>query len=74
MSATMLCSKSVRWILRSSNSLLILPTSSKTIEQKRSISWYLGKEEHRNHLTQTHYFYSNPEYVQWKEKPIRNGI
>ena len=52
---------------------LLLPTASKTAEQKRSISWYLGKEEHRNHLAQASYFYSNPEYAQWKEKPLRNG-
>lgn len=77
MSAAMLTSKSIAWILRSSNSLrtayLLIPTTSKNFEQKRSVSWYLGKEEHRNYLSQAGYFYSNPEYAQWKEKPFRNG-
>ena len=77
MSAAMLSGKSIAWILRSSNSLrtayLLIPTASKNLEQKRSISWYLGKEEHRNYLSQAGYFYSNPEYAQWKEKPFRNG-
>ena len=77
MSAGILSAKSLQWILRSANSVrsacLLVPTSSTNIEQKRSVSWYLGKEEHRNHLSQASYFYSNPEYAQWKEKPFRNG-
>ena len=77
MSVTILSGKSIQWILRSSNPLrtafLLAPTTSKTVEQKRSVSWYLGKEEHRNFLSQASYFYSNPEYAQWKEKPFRNG-
>jgi hypothetical protein len=77
MSVTALSGKSVQWILRSSNSMrtafLLVPTLSKNVEQKRSVSWYLGKEEHRNYLSQASYFYSNPEYAQWKEKPFRNG-
>jgi hypothetical protein len=77
MSAAMLSNKSVQWILRSSNSIrtayLLLPSTSKNVEQKRSVSWFLGKEEHRNYLSQASYFYSNPEYAQWKEKPFRNG-
>ncbi len=77
MSAAILSGKSIQWILRSSNSIrtayLLIPITSKNVEQKRSVSWYLGKEEHRNYLSQASYFYSNPEYVQWKEKPFRNG-
>ena len=77
MSAAILSGKSIQWILRSSNSIraacLLLPTTSKDFDQKRSVSWYLGKEEHRNFLAQASYFYSNPEYAQWKEKPFRNG-
>ena len=77
MSAAIRSSKSVQWILRSSNSIrtafLLVPPASKTFEQTRSVSWYLGKEEHRNYLSQASYFYSNPEYAQWKEKPFRNG-
>lgn len=77
MSASLLNGKSIQWILRSTNSFrqayLLIPTTSKNFEQKRSVSWYLGKEEHRNFLSQASYFYSNPEYAQWKEKPFRNG-
>jgi hypothetical protein len=76
MTAAILSGKSIQWILRSSNSIrtayLFIPTTT-NFEQKRSISWYLGKEEHRNYLSQASYFYSNPEYAQWKEKPFRNG-
>lgn len=77
MSVAILSGKSMQWILRASNSAraasLLLPTTSKDAQQKRSISWYLGKEEHRNFLSQASYFYSNPEYAQWKEKPFRSG-
>ena len=77
MSVAILSGKTVQWILRSTNPMrtafLILPNGSKTLEQKRSVSWYLGKEEHKNFLAQASYFYSNPEYAQWKEKPFRNG-
>ncbi len=78
MSAAILSGKSIQWILRSTNAIrpayLLIPTTSKNFEQKRSVSWYLGKEEHRNYLAQASYFYSNPEYAQWKEKPFRNGM
>jgi hypothetical protein len=74
MSAAILSGKSIQWILRSTRTAwLLIPTTSNNFEQKRSVSWYLGKEEHRNHLAQASYFYSNPEYAQWKEKPFRNG-
>lgn len=77
MSFASLSGKSVHWILRSTNPIrtgcLLLPSGSKNIEQKRSVSWYLGKEEYKNHLAQNSYFFSNPEYTQWKEKPVRNG-
>jgi hypothetical protein len=73
----MLSSKTVQWVLRSSNPIrtayFLLPVTSKNFEQKRSVSWFLGQEEHRNYLSQASYFYSNPEYAQWKEKPFRNG-
>ena len=69
---------SVQWILRSTSSmrtpLLLVPTLSNNLEQKRSVSWFMGKEENRNYLSQASYFYSNPEYAQWKEKPFRNGM
>lgn len=74
----MLSGKPLQWILRSSksvrNTLSLLPTTSNNAEQKRSVSWFLGSEEHQNHLSQASHFYSNPEYTQWKEKPFRNGI
>lgn len=77
MSAGILSAKSLQWILRSTPSIrsayLLVPISSTNVEQKRSVSWFLGKEEHRNYLSQASYFYSNPEYAQWKEKPFRNG-
>ena len=77
MSLASLSGKSVPWILRFKSpirtALLLLPNGSKTIEQKRSVSWYLGKEEQKNYLAQSSYFFTNPEYTQWKEKPIRNG-
>lgn len=77
MSVAILSGKTVQWILRSTNPMrtafLVLPNGSKTLEQKRSVSWYLGKEEQKNFLAQASYFYSNPEYAQWKEKPFRHG-
>ncbi|CAF0875429.1 unnamed protein product [Rotaria sordida] len=78
MSVVMLGGKSLQWILRSSksicNTFLLLPTTSKNVEQKRTVSWFLGTEEHQNYLSQASYFYSNPEYAQWKEKPMRNEL
>ncbi|CAF2327250.1 unnamed protein product [Rotaria sp. Silwood2] len=78
MSVAMLSGKSLQWILRSSksicNTFLLVPPASKNFEQKRSVSWYLGTEEHQNYLSQASYFYSNPEYAQWKEKPMRNEL
>ena len=77
MSVAILSGKTVEWILRSTNPMrtafLVLPNGSKTLEQKRSVSWYLCKEEQKNFLAQASYFYSNPEYAQWKEKPVRHG-
>lgn len=77
MSVAILSGKSLQWVLRSTNAmrtaLFIVPNGSKTFEQKRNVSWYLGREEHQNYLAQASYFYSNPEYSQWKEKPFRNG-
>ncbi|CAF3880698.1 unnamed protein product [Rotaria magnacalcarata] len=78
MAVAMLSGKPLQWILRSSksicNTFLLVPITSKNIEQKRSVSWFLGSEEQENYLSQASYFYSNPEYSQWKEKPLRNEM
>jgi hypothetical protein len=77
MSVVNLSGKTVQWILRSTNSMrtafALLPSGTNALEQKRAVSWYLGKEEHKNYLAQASYFYANPEYSQWKEKPYRDG-
>ena len=69
---------SLQWILYSSksicNTFLLVPTTAKNFEQKRSVSWFLGTEEHQNYLSQASYCYANPEYAQGKEKPIRNEL
>ncbi|CAF0792951.1 unnamed protein product [Didymodactylos carnosus] len=75
--ACLSCKNGQLFLRSSSIRTLLAPStisSHKNVEQKRSIQFFLSKEDNKQALRDSIWFYSNPEYTKWKVKPVRQDL